>query len=223
MWLWGTGLLTQEVLSLPVPSFKTLILSLVSFSQTVRQSLLIPTCCAGCSRHKTSEIDHFTILEVRSLKSTGRAMFSMTAVEEKLACFFQLLIFADSLWHSLACRDITPILPLLSRNCFLSVSHSSSFFFFFWCGYFKSLYWICNNILFYVLVFWPQGMWDLSFLTRDQNCTHCIGGWSLNHWVTWEVPLLFLFKGTSYIGLRPNLLQYDLILTNYIFNNTIAK
>ena len=24
-------------------------------------------------------------------------------------------------------------------------------------------------LLFYVLVFWPGGMWDLSFLTRDQT------------------------------------------------------
>ena len=166
MWLWGTGLLTQEVLSLLVPSFKTLILSLVSFSQTVRQSLLIPTCCAGCSRHKTSEIDHFTILEVRSLKSTGRAMFSMTAVEEKLACFFQLLIFADSPWHSLACRDITPILPLLSRKCFLSVSHSSSFFFFFYVAILRVLiefvtifcfmFWFFDHKACGILASWPE-------------------------------------------------------------------
>ena len=146
-------------------------------------------------------------------------MFSMTAVEEKLACLFQLLVFADSPGHSLGCRDITQ----LPSFC---VSHSSSIFFFkifFLCGHFKSLYWICNNILFYVLVFWPEAMWDLSFLTRDQTCTHCIGGWSLNHWVIWEVPLLFLFKEASHIGLRANLFQYDLILTNYVFNNTIAK
>ena len=29
--------------------------------------------------------------------------------------------------------------------------------------------------LFYVLVFWPQGMWDLNSLTRDQTCTLCVG------------------------------------------------
>ena len=36
----------------------------------------------------------------------------------------------------------------------------------------------------YVLVFWLQDIWDLSFLTR----TLCIGRQSLNHWITRKVP-----------------------------------
>ena len=36
-------------------------------------------------------------------------------------------------------------------------------------------------LLFYVLVFWPRGMWDLSSPTRDGTCTLCIGRQSLNH------------------------------------------
>ena len=47
-------------------------------------------------------------------------------------------------------------------------------------------------LLFYVLVFWPQGMWDLSSPTRDGIRTPCIGRRSLNHWTTREVPLIFL-------------------------------
>ena len=43
-------------------------------------------------------------------------------------------------------------------------------------------------LLFYVLVFWLQGMWDLSSLTRDQTHTPCIGRRSLNHWTIREVP-----------------------------------
>ena len=39
---------------------------------------------------------------------------------------------------------------------------------------------------FYVLAFWLQGIWDLSFLTRDQTCASFIG--SLNYWATREVP-----------------------------------
>ena len=34
-------------------------------------------------------------------------------------------------------------------------------------------------LLFYVLVVWLQGMWDLGSLTRDQTCTPCIGRRSL--------------------------------------------
>ena len=68
-----------------------------------------------------------------------------------------------------------------------------SLFFFFWCGPFSlflSLYWIYYNIasVFYVLFFWPWGMWDLSSPTRDRTHTPCIGRQSFNHWTTREVP-----------------------------------
>ena len=42
--------------------------------------------------------------------------------------------------------------------------------------------------LFYALVFWPQGVWDLSSPTRDQTLPLCTGRWILKHWTTWEVP-----------------------------------
>ena len=70
---------------------------------------------------------------------------------------------------------------------------SHTFFFFFWCGPFlKSLlnllqYCFC---FFYVLVFWPWGMWDLGSRTRDQTRTPYIGRRSLNHWTAREVPIL---------------------------------
>ena len=31
-------------------------------------------------------------------------------------------------------------------------------------------------LLFYVLIFWPQGMWDLSSPTRDGTHTPCLEG-----------------------------------------------
>ena len=49
-------------------------------------------------------------------------------------------------------------------------------------------------LLLYVLVFWPQVMWGLSSLTRDQTCTRCTGRWSLNHWTTREVPRFWYFS-----------------------------
>ena len=50
-------------------------------------------------------------------------------------------------------------------------------------------------LLFYVLVFCPRGMWDLSSPTRGRTCTPCIGRRSLNHWTAGEVlcPVLFPF------------------------------
>ncbi|XP_067580823.1 tectonin beta-propeller repeat-containing protein 2 isoform X3 [Pseudorca crassidens] len=43
-------------------------------------------------------------------------------------------------------------------------------------------------LLFYVLVFWPQGMWDLRSLTRARTRVPCIGRRILNHWTAREVP-----------------------------------
>ena len=43
-------------------------------------------------------------------------------------------------------------------------------------------------LLFYVLVFWPRDMWDISSPTRDRTRTPWIGRRSLNHWTAREVP-----------------------------------
>ena len=61
-------------------------------------------------------------------------------------------------------------------------------------------------LLFCVLFFWPQGMWDLSSPTRDRTCTPCIGRWSLNHWTTREVPGVHVFFQISvfvFFGYKP--------------------
>ena len=44
------------------------------------------------------------------------------------------------------------------------------------------------SFLFYVSLFWPQGMWDFSSLTKDWTCTPYIGRQSLNHWTASKVP-----------------------------------
>ena len=43
-------------------------------------------------------------------------------------------------------------------------------------------------LLFYALVFWPWGMWDLHSPTRDRTHTPSKGRQSLNHWMAREVP-----------------------------------
>ena len=50
---------------------------------------------------------------------------------------------------------------------------------------------VTTLLLFYVLDFWPQGVWDLGSLTRDWTHTPCIGRQRLNHWITREVPSVF--------------------------------
>ena len=57
-------------------------------------------------------------------------------------------------------------------------------------------------LLFYVLVFWPPGMWDLSSPTRDRTRTPCTGRGSLNHWAAREVPtrhILFFLNENSFL------------------------
>ena len=69
-------------------------------------------------------------------------------------------------------------------------------------------------LLFYILVVWPRSMWDLSFLTRDGTHTPCIGRWRLNHWTTWQVPILvlivtlFLFNAVAIYILQKTMRYY---------------
>ena len=37
-------------------------------------------------------------------------------------------------------------------------------------------------------------MWDLSSWTRNQTCVSCFARWTLNHWITREVPKNYIFK-----------------------------
>ena len=80
---------------------------------------------------------------------------------------------------------------IVALQCCVSFCYTVISFFFF--SFLKSLlnllqYYICFLFWF----FWPQGMWDLSSLTRDQTCTPCIiRRQSLNHWTTREISHLF--------------------------------
>ena len=40
------------------------------------------------------------------------------------------------------------------------------------------------SFVFYVLLFWPQGIWELSSSTKDRTHTPCVGRQSLSHWPT---------------------------------------
>ena len=43
-------------------------------------------------------------------------------------------------------------------------------------------------LLFYVLVFWLRGMWDLSSMARNQTLIPHTGRQSLKHWTARKVP-----------------------------------
>ena len=63
-----------------------------------------------------------------------------------------------------------------------------SFLFFMWTIFKVFFEFVTILLLFHVLAFWPQGMWDLSPLTKDQAYTPYIRRWSLNHWTIRKVP-----------------------------------
>ena len=60
-----------------------------------------------------------------------------------------------------------------------------------WTIFKVSIKFVTILFLFYVLVFWSWGIWDLSSPTRDwtHSRTPCIEKWSLSHWTTREAPL----------------------------------
>ena len=66
------------------------------------------------------------------------------------------------------------------------------FFFLMWTIFEVFIGFVTRLLLFYVLIFWPWGMWDLSSQTRDWTLTPYTGRQSLNHWTTREVPPAYL-------------------------------
>ena len=79
------------------------------------------------------------------------------------------------------------VMTCLTETCFVVPED----FFLFWETFFIEL--VTMLLLFYVLVFWLQGMWNLSSLTRDRTCIHCIGKRSLNHCTAREFPVIWFF------------------------------
>ena len=64
-------------------------------------------------------------------------------------------------------------------------------FFLMWTIFKVFIEFVTILLLFYVLLFWLRGMWDLSSPTRDQTRNRCIERRSLNHWTAREVPSQF--------------------------------
>ena len=122
-------------------------------------------------------------------------LYSLPYFSHPPHAYFLANSFVFSLSLSLCVFPITCILPLRFLLCslftplWIPLNCMGFFFFFFWCGPFLMVFveFVTIRFLFYVLVFWPQGMWDLSSPTRDWTHTSCIGRQTLNHWATREV------------------------------------
>ena len=99
----------------------------------------------------------------------------------------------------------------------ISVFFFLRFFFLMWTIFKAFIDFVATLLLFYVLVFRPQGMWDLSSPTRDWTHAPCIKRWSLNHWTArfWTSPLSvlkahFCFESLHIIPLK------EIIIKGYL-------
>ena len=95
----------------------------------------------------------------------------------------------NSSWSSAA----FPVSVSASSALFFRIIMSFCFFFLMWTIFRVFIEFVTILLLFYVLVFWPRGIWDLSSPTRDRTCTPSIGRRSLNQWTTSEVPQIITF------------------------------
>ena len=128
--------------------------------------------------------------EKTSFPSTG---LSWQPVKNQLAMLFQLLEL--SVWHGNFQLLFYSNITILTRKFHWVPFYLHAVFWhvqFFKKPFSLNLLQCCFCfMLFFFFFFWPGGMWYLNPLTRDQTCTPCIGGWSLNHWTTrevWHVP-----------------------------------
>ena len=94
--------LDPRSLESPSPIFKTLILSLVSFSQTVRLPLSISTCCAGRSTHPymSTFISLSLTWKIESAHGCLRLQTNTTGLVFvfSLSIFVNLLMLITILW-----------------------------------------------------------------------------------------------------------------------------
>ena len=91
------------------------------------------------------------------------------------------------------------------------------FFFLMWTIFKVFIEFVTVLLLFYVLLFWPWGMWDLSSPARDWTHTPCIGRWGLNHWTTREVPLCVFWRAKWWS------LTYQCLLAETTLPTTVGK
>ena len=69
-------------------------------------------------------------------------------------------------------------------------------FFLMWAIFKVFIEFVTILLLFYVLVFWPWGTWDLNFLLRDRTHTPCSGRWSLTTRLPGKSPCFPNFRRT---------------------------
>ena len=76
--------------------------------------------------------------------------------------------------------------------CTKDIEHTFFKFFFMWTIFKVVIELVIELFLFYVLVFWPRGMCNLSSPARAEIHTFCVRRQSLNNWIAREVQTVNL-------------------------------
>lgn len=85
---------------------------------------------------------------------------------------------------------------------------------------------------FYTLVCELGSRWYLSFLTRNQAPTSCIGKQSLHHWPTRGVPQIFIYKSkgkyisqqtASWYKVAEFLFLFSFLTSSFVWENILIK
>ena len=97
------------------------------------------------------------------------------------------------------CAKSSQIESVYWGTLFIYISFFEDFFFI-WTIFKVVIEFVTILLLFYGF-FWPQGIGDLSSLTRDGTCTPCIGRWRLNHWSDREVLEFYFREGNSPVSI----------------------
>ena len=78
--------------------------------------------------------------------------------------------------------------------CTKDTEHNFFKIFFLTWTIFEVIQFVTELFLFYIFVFWPRVMWDLSSPTRAEIHTPCVRRPSLNNWTAREVRTYFKKK-----------------------------
>ena len=125
----------------------------------------------------------------------GSSAWGCQRVRHNLATKQQQQVYMCQPQFPSSSHPAAPLMPLCPSVC-VSISALQihldflGFSFFLMCIFLKDfIEFVTILLLFDILIFWPWGIWDLSFPIRDWTHTRYIRRQSLSHWTAREVPL----------------------------------
>ena len=106
-------------------------------------------------------------LSYKGLKFCQKTRFYVRCVHQKIIIKRKILEVIVMIGHRLWCSFTGIYLPPNSSSCITSIYAAFFFFLLMWTVFKVFIEFVAILFLFYALVFWPWGMWDLNSLGRD--------------------------------------------------------